>query len=438
MNILFWVLLLLMLLLAVVILIYPLLRVRRTESIAYKDSNLGLYDDKLAELEADLGEGRIDHEQYQQARVEIDRELLQDIPEESRETASLHYGAQLKRQPGLALMISVFLPMVALLVYMKLGMHAASTGVPHSQVQARAQAQPQSQQAGQAGSIEEMTRKLAERIQQQGGNLEEWTMLARAYKHMGQYAQSAEAFEQAVQMNPSAQLMLEQAEAIALGNNQQFTPQARSLVMRALELEPDNLNVLWFAGVAEFQAGNYRSSIEHLSRLSEQARQDPEIDRSLRLYIDKARSALLAAGEEVPGTDEIMGTTAASGDVATAVVAGGEASLQVKVGVSDDVRSRFAAGDAVFVYAKAAAGPKMPLAVQRLTLEQLPATITLDDSMAMMEGMSMSAFGSVVVSARVTKTGSAIAKAGDYIGQSEVEDVTKAELVEIQIDTMVQ
>ena len=438
MNILFWVLLLLMLLLAVVILIYPLLRVRRTESIAYKDSNLGLYDDKLAELEADLGEGRIDHEQYQQARVEIDRELLQDIPEESRETASLHYGAQLKRQPGLALMISVFLPMVALLVYMKLGMHAASTGVPHSQVQARAQAQPQSQQAGQAGSIEEMTRKLAERIQQQGGNLEEWTMLARAYKHMGQYAQSAEAFEQAVQMNPSAQLMLEQAEAIALGNNQQFTPQARSLVMRALELEPDNLNVLWFAGVAEFQAGNYRSSIEHLSRLSEQARQDPEIDRSLRLYIDKARSALLAAGEEVPGTDEIMGTTAASGDVATAVVAGGEASLQVKVGVSEDVRSRFAAGDAVFVYAKAAAGPKMPLAVQRLTLEQLPATITLDDSMAMMEGMSMSAFGSVVVSARVTKTGSAIAKAGDYIGQSEVEDVTKAELVEIQIDTMVQ
>ena len=438
MNILFWALLLLMLLVAVVILIYPLLRVRRSTSIAYKDSNLGLYDDKLAELEADLGEGRIDHEQYQQARVEIDRELLQDIPEESRDTASLHYGAQLKRQPGLALMISVFLPMVALLVYMKLGMHAASTGVPHSQVQARAQAQPQSQQAGQVGSIEEMTRKLAERIQQQGGNLEEWTMLARAYKHMGQYAQSAEAFEQAVQMNPSAQLMLEQAEAIALGNNQRFTPEATALVMRALELEPDNVNVLWFAGVAEFQAGNYRNSIEHLSRLSEQAKQDPEIDRSLRLYIDQARSALLAAGEEVPSTDEIMGTTVASAGAATGEVAGGQASLQVKVGVSDDVRSRFAAADAVFVYAKAAAGPKMPLAVQRLTLEQLPATITLDDSMAMMEGMNMSAFGSVVVSARVTKTGSAIAKAGDYIGQSEVEDVTKTELVEIQIDTLVQ
>jgi len=78
------------------------------------------------------------------------------------------------------------------------------------------------------------------------------------------------------------------------------------------------------------------------------------------------------------------------------------------------------------------------LAAQRLTLQQLPTTVTLDDSMAMMEGMNMSAFGSVVVSARVTNTGSAIAKAGDYIGQFKVEDVSQAELVEIQINTLVQ
>jgi cytochrome c-type biogenesis protein CcmH len=114
------------------------------------------------------------------------------------------------------------------------------------------------------------------------------------------------------------------------------------------------------------------------------------------------------------------------------------ASIQVKVDISDEVRSRFSPGDAVFIYAKAAAGPKMPLAVQRLTLEQLPTTIILDDSMAMMEGMSMSAFGSVVVSARVTTSGSANAQAGDYIGEFKVEDVAEAEMVEIEIDTRVQ
>ena len=428
MNILFWALLLLMLLVAVVILIYPLLRARYTDAIAYKDSNLGLYDDKLAELETDLGEGRIDHEQYQLARQEIDRELLLDIPTESRENASIHYASQIKRQPGLALMISVFLPMVALLVYMKLGMHA-STDMQHAQ----AQAQVQTQQPRQAGSLEDMTRSLAQRLQQQGGSQEEWAMLGRAYKHLGQYMMSVEAFEQANKIAPNAQLMIEQTESMALANSQRFTPEARALVMRALELEPDNLNVLWFAGVAEFQAGNYRSSIEHLSRLSDEAKKDPEVERSLRLYIDKARDQLLAAGEDIPTTDEIMGASTVSSDVAAS-----GANVQVKVDISSEVRSRFNPGDTVFVYAKAAAGPKMPLAAQRLTLAQLPATVTLDDSMAMMEGMNMSAFGSVVISARVTTTGSAIAKAGDYIGQFNVEDVSKAELVNIQIDTLVK
>ena len=437
MNIVFWLLLLVLLLVAVMILIYPLLRVRRSSAIAYKESNLGLYEDKVAELEADLGEGRIDHEQYQLARQEVDRELLRDVPTESTETAPLHYGSVVKRRPGLAVMISVFLPMLALLVYMKLGMHASTKpqfveAMANAQAQAQAR-QAQQQPAQQAGSIEDMTRALAARIQQQGGSQQEWAMLARSYKHLRQYALSAQAYGEALKLGPSAQLMIEQSEAIALGNNQRFTPEARSLVMQALELEPDNVNVLWFAGVAEFQAGNYRKSIEHLSRLSEQAKQDAEIARSLRIYIDKAREALVAAGEEVPTTDEILGVAAASADAAA-----GGASIQVTVDVSGDVRSRFSDGDAVFIYAKAVSGPKMPLAVQRLTLNQLPATVTLDDSMAMVEGMNMSAFGSVVVSARVTDSGSAIAKAGDYIGEFTVDDIKSADQVNIEIDTLVQ
>ena len=124
-----------------------------------------------------------------------------------------------------------------------------------------------------------MTRSLAERLQQNGGSQQEWAMLGRAYKHLGQYMLSVEAFEEANRIAPDAQLMIEQTESMALGNNQRFTPEARALVMRALELEPDNLNVLWFAGVAEFQAGNYRNSIEHLSRLSDEAKKDPEVER---------------------------------------------------------------------------------------------------------------------------------------------------------------
>lgn len=79
----------------------------------------------------------------------------------------------------------------------------------------------------------------------------------------------------------------------------------------------------------------------------------------------------------------------------------------------------------------------MPLAAKRLTLAELPASIILDDSMAMVDGMNMSAFDELVISARVTKTGSAIAQSGDYIGQIDVTDKSAGKKFNIVIDTVV-
>ena len=76
MNITFWLLMILMLLLAIGLLVLPLLRTRQNASIAYKDSNLRINDEKNKELELDLQEGRIDHDSYKLARDELDRELL--------------------------------------------------------------------------------------------------------------------------------------------------------------------------------------------------------------------------------------------------------------------------------------------------------------------------------------------------------------------------
>ena len=160
------------------------------------------------------------------------------------------------------------------------------------------------------------------------------------------------------------------------------------------------------------------------------AEQDAEIDRSLRFYISQAREQLIAAGESVASMDELLPPVKAE-------PLANLASIKVKVDVSADARQNFTDADIVFVYAKALTGPKMPLAAQRLTLADLPATVVLDDSMAMMEGMNISAFKQVVVSARVTRTGAAIAQSGDYIGQVTVADVTSTDEVTVNIDSLV-
>lgn len=423
MSVSFWVAICIMLLAAIAILVFPLVKVRNKKSIAYKDSNLHLHEEKLKELDADLAEGRIDQAQYKIARQELDRELLVDVPAESTSNAALSYSTQAARQPALALAITVFLPMVALLIYMQLGMHA------NSEMQTAANGAATQKMP----TVEEMTEKLGNKLRTQGGDIQEWAMLGRAYKHLGRYAEAADAFAAAAAMEANPQIMLEQAEALALENGQKFDAKGRELTLDALSMEPDNVNALWFAGVAEFQFANYRQSFTHLSKLASVASSDDELSKSVRIYLEKAREQLIASGESVPSIDEILPAVAATPEKVVSDVV----QLRVMVDVSDAVRQRFSGSDAVFVYAKAAQGPKMPLAVQRMTLAELPATVVLDDNMAMVEGMNLSAFPSVVVSARVTKSGSAIAQSGDYIGQVVVNDVAASGDLSIRVAELV-
>jgi len=420
MNVSFWGAMLLLLLIAIIATIFPLLRVRERKSLAYKTSNIQLHEEKLNELNLDLEEGRIDQVAYKVARQELDRELLIDTPVESKETAGHHYAVEAKKHPALALAIAVFLSTLSLLVYMQLGMHA------DVEEQAAASAHNADKSVP---SVDQMVAKLEKYLQENKGELKDWVMLGRSYKHLGRFGEAANAFATANQMEKNPQVLLEHAEVVALMNGQRFNEQARKLSLEALALAPDNVNALWFSGVAEFQFANYRESIKHLSQLSSVAAEDAEVDRSIRHYISQAREQLIVAGESVASMDELLPPVKK--------VAATPARLKVKVDISAEARKNFAAGDVVFVYAKALKGPKMPLAAQRLTLADLPASVVLDDSMAMVEGMSLSAFKQVVVSARVTKTGAAIAQSGDYIGQVTVNDVASSKELMVNIDSLV-
>ena len=440
MNIVFWAMTIVLLLLAIAIVVYPLLRVRGESSLAYKDSNLKINEDKLKELDLDLKEGRIDQAFYKQAREELDRELLIDIPAENQQTASQHYSSTAKRHPALAIMIAIFIPLIAMFLYLDLGMHSASDE--------NFVAEQQSQPTGQQPSIEEMTKRLEQKIEAEGGTVQEWAMLGRSRKYMGNYDLASKAFAVALEKDTqNAQLMLERAEVMALANNRVFNAEAKAIVRKAYALEPDNANAQWFAGVVEYQSGNYRNAIDILAKLVPVARDDKDVLNSIIAIIAKSRDQLIAAGEEVAELDDLLGvhTTVDAQPAGTQDMAAQEAggqttsmtSLNVRVGISDEVRAKFAEGDTVFIYAKAKQGPRMPLAAQRVSVSQLPADIVLDDSMAMVEGMNLSSFDQLVVSARVSRSGTAIAQSGDYIGQTDVIDKSSQEPLLINIDTLV-
>jgi cytochrome c-type biogenesis protein CcmH len=111
--------------------------------------------------------------------------------------------------------------------------------------------------------------------------------------------------------------------------------------------------------------------------------------------------------------------------------------ITVKVSLAANLRTKVLPGDTLFVFAKAAQGPAMPLAIARLTAAQLPASVTLTDGMSMMPNLTLSKFSQIVLGARISKSGNAIAQRGDLQTLSAAVSNSQAEPVQLTIDRTV-
>jgi cytochrome c-type biogenesis protein CcmH len=112
--------------------------------------------------------------------------------------------------------------------------------------------------------------------------------------------------------------------------------------------------------------------------------------------------------------------------------------LEVKVSLAPELKTSVAATDTVFVYAQAVSGPKMPLAIVRKQVSDLPLTVALTDALAMMPNMKLSNFTEVKLLARVSKSGNAMTQPGDLLGTIESAATTDKTSHTIVINTQVK
>jgi cytochrome c-type biogenesis protein CcmH len=90
--------------------------------------------------------------------------------------------------------------------------------------------------------------------------------------------------------------------------------------------------------------------------------------------------------------------------------------------------------DTVFIYAQAHSGPKMPLAIIRKQVKDLPLTVSLSDADAMMPAMKLSTFKAARLLARISNSGNAMPQPGDLIGTIEQVDIAASETHKITIN----
>ncbi len=430
-----WMMFAAMLIVALLFVLPPLFRQGRVTGPGQNELNIVLHRKRLVELEADLANGVLNETQFAQARDDLERELLQELSNAPDRAAAVP-GKSGSRFSALA--IAVILPVLALGLYYKLG----DWRMLESAAQQQAADAPTGTQAasdtdtpaGAMPPIAEMVKKLEAQLAKDPNNAKGWLMLGRSYIYTNRYQDAVRAYAQAETLTdpPDAQVLTEYAEALSMANDNRMSGAPERLIARALKLQPDNPNALWLAGMAAFQKADYQGALKYWEPLQKLTRADSKEGKILQDYLSQARSGKPSELVMTGGSDIGSQQRAATSDAVD-----GATALKIHVALAPALAARAAANDTVFIYARAAQGPPMPLAIVRKQVSDLPIDVVLDDSMAMMPAMKLSNFPEVVVGARISKSGNAMPTSGDLQSISDPLQTKDAQPISITINQVV-
>jgi cytochrome c-type biogenesis protein CcmH len=372
--------------------------------------NLAVHRDQLRELDADRAAGKLAQADYDQARREIERRLLEDVagtPSKVRPSGAKAFGERAGYLP--AAIAGLVLPLLAVGIYLLVGNPGAiGLADPH----AGASITPR--------QVEEMVERLAAKLSENPEDIEGWKMLGKSLSVLGRFAEAANAYSKAALRAPrDADLLVDLADTLAMARGQTMKGEPEELVLRALQIDAKNLKALALAGTAAYERKDFSAATQYWQRMLPLVEADSEDARTIQANIDEARS--LSKSGPAAKDAAAKSTAAAKGVTGT-------------VRLSPKLAQKVSPTDTVFIFARAAEGPPMPLAVLRKQARDLPVKFMLDDAMAMSPALKLSGFARVIVGARISRSGTATPQPGDLQGLSGIVAST-ANGVAVVIDT---
>lgn len=424
--IIFWILAGILLALSLVFVLAPLVRPTPPDTAPGQDRlNLEVFQQRLKELDADLEAGFLDQTQYDAARRDLERELLYDL--DGAETAEAARPSSAFSRWAMALVLTILVPAATVLAYLEIG---------RTDLIDQRQAAMTDGANAEAASLEELVQQLEKRLEQEPANIDGWMMLSRTYLALGRLNAGAKAMERAYALAPNeVELKIAYAEVLGLADpNKSLLGRPAELIAEALTLEPTNSNARWFSGLVAFQRGQYQAARTTWQSILDELDPASEEAGNLRKMMDEAQRRAGVPAETASATSSETTAPETAPTPQAASQADSQASLTVAVSLDPSLSDRVSPEDTVFVFARAVQGPPMPLAVQRLQVKDLPATVTLDDSQAMSPALRLSAFDAIQVGARISKSGQATPQPGDLFGESGPVQRDAQTDVQIRID----
>ena len=405
---------------AVLWVVVPLLRRREpSDGIETSGSNLAILRTQLAELDADVGSGVLSAEQHASARAELERRVLEEGGSEGASVGGAQSGGT-----AAAIVLALLIPLAALGMYLWVG---EPDGMRPEAAAAEHQATPK--------EVDEMVSRLAARLEKNPDDPRGWMMLARSYYVMKRMPEAVAAFEKAAQaVKDDADFYADYADALAMSQGRKLDGRPMQLIQQALKIDPGHPKALAMAGSEAFFRKDYPGALAYWEKLLPLLPPDSEMGRSIASGIAEARE--LGGIKGPVATKAAPKAEAKPAKGAEAKPAAGGASVSGRVALAPAIAAKASPGDTLFILARAVNGPRIPLAVLRKQVSDLPFEFTLDDALAMSPELKLSGFPEVIVAARISKSGNAIAQSGDLQGTSAPVKVG-AKGLSITIDSVV-
>ena len=386
---------------------------------AHEQANAQVYRDQSADLAREHALGHLNDAEYAQAQEELKLRLRDDWVSGPVQA----HGGVTHRPRKTVLALCLMLPVCAVLLY---GAWGSPMGLDPSAL-ARSAPDEGPNATVTPEKIAQMVGQLERRLQDEPNNVDAWVMLARLQRSQEKFPASEKSFAKALTLTPDDDLAVERAEVVAQVQGGDFSGEPWAVINRILKANPNQNNALLLAGSASFSEGRFAQAIQYWERVRASLPPQSEDINALDSALAQARERLAPgrASDQPPVTGSASaqssnaGAASAQPPVSTGTsnnpppASTAAARIAGRVSLAPELLAQTSPSDTVFVYATPAQGGRMPLAIVRTTVAALPFDFVLDDSQAMGPQSKLSSASEVVLKARISKTGQAMAQPGE-------------------------
>jgi len=416
--ILMWASFALLTLIALLFIIVPFLKKERVVTITHNANAqlISIYEQRLVELQADLDNQRIDSQNHSEAIIELKRRLLNELsPEKSLNSRGDNRIFALTGAAFLIALAGIFYAMTGSQQQIAAWHDAMDNLADYGQRAVMQKGEPLTKNELQAFAL-----ALRTKLSQSGDDEVAWMLLGRVALMLNEFDMAKQSFDKTLKINPdNMQALVSYSQVLLLEGSEENMTRAAGMLSKVLQAQPNNLDAISLLALIAFERKDWL-----------QAKAAFEV---LLASMDESDTRYAMINQRISEIDLQI----AQQNVATSGEQLAAQSIQVTVDIDGQLVDKQPNNGILFVFAKAAKGSPMPLAVVKLTDYSFPITVELSDANAMMAGLNLSSASEIIISARISNDDSVMPSTGELEGHSQVLASKEVRQVQLNIDTLI-